>query len=309
MAENRQVPKRRWFSLVAGGIAGGVEATVTYPTEYVKTQLQLQDGAKGARFKGPVDCLTSMVRQHGVFSIYRGLSAMIIGTASKAAIRFVSFERFKSLLVDEQGRLSGPRAMLAGMGAGICEAVLVVTPSETIKTKFIHDQNLAQPKYRGLFHGVATIIRTEGPLGVYRGLFPVVARQGANQAVRFSVYSTLKQWVQARHPTGQPVHWATTFGIGMIAGTVTVYTTMPLDVLKTKMQGIGAKERYGNSFRCVLSVLREEGLLAFWKGATPRLSRLMFSGGIVFTVYEQVVRLLNATVDDERTAAPVVAAP
>jgi hypothetical protein len=43
------VPKRRWFSLVAGGIAGGVEATVTYPTEYVKTQLQLQDGAKGVK--------------------------------------------------------------------------------------------------------------------------------------------------------------------------------------------------------------------------------------------------------------------
>jgi solute carrier family 25 citrate transporter 1 len=161
----------------------------------------------------------------------------------------------------------------------------------------IHDQNRAQPKYRGLIHGmfleihtifnklttytimsgIGTIIKEEGFLAIYRGLFPVIARQGANQAVRFTVYSLLKQWLQASQPAGKQIHWAKTFGIGMIAGTVTVYTTMPLDVLKTKMQGIGAKERYGNSFRCVLTVLREEGLFAFWKGATPRLSRLVVS--------------------------------
>src|SRR5262249_32917542 len=155
-----------------------------------------------------------------------------------------------------------------------------------------------QPKYRGLVHGaqasagyllgvcdllswhsslsaifsfprltrpgVATIVRTEGPLGIYRGLFPVMPRQGANQAVRFSVYSTAKRWVQTHQSPGQPIHWGTTFVIGMLAGTVTVYTTMPLDVVKTKMQGIGAKELYRNSLRCAMSVLREEGILAFW---------------------------------------------
>ncbi|KAI9596999.1 mitochondrial tricarboxylate transporter [Syncephalis fuscata] len=274
--EQSQIPKRRWFSLAAGGVAGAVEATVTYPTEYVKTQLQLQDGGR-TKFRGPIHCLTTTIREHGVFSLYRGLSAMIIGTASKAAIRFVSFERFKAILVDEQGRLSGPRAMLAGMGAGICEAVLVVTPSETIKTKLIHDQNQPNPKYRGLIHGVTAIIRNEGPMGIYRGLGPVVARQGANQAVRFSVYSSVKQWVQSQQPANQSIHWATTFGIGMIAGTVTVYTTMPLDVVKTKMQGIGAKERYGNSVKCFISVFKEDGAFAFWRGATPRLSRLIVS--------------------------------
>jgi solute carrier family 25 citrate transporter 1 len=76
-----------------------------------------------------VDCLVSTIRTQGIFSIYRGLTAMVLGTATKASIRFVSFERFKAILVDEQGRLSGPRAMLAG----ICEAVFAVTPSEAIK--------------------------------------------------------------------------------------------------------------------------------------------------------------------------------
>lgn len=33
----------------------------------------------------------------------------------------------------QQGKLSGPRSLLAGLGAGMCEAVFAVTPSETIK--------------------------------------------------------------------------------------------------------------------------------------------------------------------------------
>ncbi len=44
----------------------------------------------------------------------------------------------------------------------LAEAVLVVTPMETVKVKFIHDQRSANPMYRGFFHGVRHIIRTEG---------------------------------------------------------------------------------------------------------------------------------------------------
>lgn len=138
------------------------------------------------------------------------------------------------------------------------------------------------------------MIKDEGIRGIYRGLIPVMARQGANQAVRFSVYSSLKQLVQVTPDA--PISAGKTFVIGMIAGTVTVYSTMPLDVLKTKMQGVDAQERFGgSSIRCLVSTLREEGLKSFWRGATPRLSRLVFSGGIVFTVYEQVMGLLRLT--------------
>lgn len=33
---------------------------------------------------------------------------------------------------------------------------------ETVKVKFIHDQNLAKPNYRGFFHGVGEIVRADG---------------------------------------------------------------------------------------------------------------------------------------------------
>jgi len=47
-------------------------------------------------------------------------------------------------------------------GAGVSEAVLTVTPQETIKVKFIHDQASPNPKYRGFFHGVRAIVREQG---------------------------------------------------------------------------------------------------------------------------------------------------
>ena len=42
------------YTLTAGAIAGAVEAIVTYPTEFVKTQLQLQDGGAGSARNGGV---------------------------------------------------------------------------------------------------------------------------------------------------------------------------------------------------------------------------------------------------------------
>ncbi len=44
----------------------------------------------------------------------------------------------------------------------LAEAIFVVTPMETVKVKFIHDQHLTKPNYRGFFHGVREIIRMEG---------------------------------------------------------------------------------------------------------------------------------------------------
>lgn len=39
-------------SYVPGGIAGGIEICITFPTEYVKTQLQLDERANPPKYKG-----------------------------------------------------------------------------------------------------------------------------------------------------------------------------------------------------------------------------------------------------------------
>lgn len=47
----------------------------------------------------------------------------------------MAFDTFKSLLQDENGKISGPRTVIAGVGAGFTESLLAVTPFESIKTQ------------------------------------------------------------------------------------------------------------------------------------------------------------------------------
>ena len=220
-------------SLFAGAVAGGIEATLTYPTEYVKTQLQLQSKNASSRspvFHGPWDCVVKTVRERGLRGLYRGLSALITGTAAKAAIRFFAFEEFKKRLTDDQGSLSSSRRMLAGLGAGVTEGLLVVTPTETIKTKLIHDQNQASPRYRGLVHGTRMIIKEEGFGGIYRGVSAVILRQGANSAIRLTSYDLLKEHILSRfYSQSSYLPWYISFATGSVAGIITVYSTMPLE--------------------------------------------------------------------------------
>lgn len=48
---------------------------------------------------------------------------------------FVAFDAYKSLLQDDNGKISGPRTVIAGFGAGVTESLLAVTPFESIKTQ------------------------------------------------------------------------------------------------------------------------------------------------------------------------------
>lgn len=74
----------------AGGITGGIEICITFPTEYVKTHLQL-DEKKGSnrRYKGIWDVVRLTVKDHGVLGLYRGLSVLVYGSIPKSAVRCV----------------------------------------------------------------------------------------------------------------------------------------------------------------------------------------------------------------------------
>ena len=169
--------------IIAGGITGGIEICITYPTEYIKTQLQLDE--KAGKYKGIADCAKQTVKQSGVRGLYRGLSVLVYGSIPKSAGRFGAFEQFKSRMVDEKGNLSASSKLLCGLGAGVSEAILAVTPMETVKVKFIADQRSANPQYKGFAHGLRTIVAQEGLAGTYRGLTATMMKQGSNQMIRY----------------------------------------------------------------------------------------------------------------------------
>ncbi|KAI2174940.1 hypothetical protein LOZ21_006766, partial [Ophidiomyces ophidiicola] len=202
-------------------------------------------------------------------------------------IRFVAFDTFKSFLQDNEGKISGPRTVVAGFGAGFTESLLAVTPFE-------NDRKSGNPRMRGFVHGTTLIFRERGIRGFFQGFVPTTARQAANSATRFGSYTTLRQFAQGYVAPGEKLGTLSTFAIGGMAGLVTVYVTQPLDTVKTRMQSIEARNSYNNSFECAAKILRDEGIFTFWSGAVPRLARLILSGGIVFTMYEKTMEGLDA---------------
>nr|XP_024217827.1 putative tricarboxylate transport protein, mitochondrial [Halyomorpha halys] len=283
-----------FFLFVIGGITGGIEICITYPTEYVKTQLQLDEKSskQGTKqYNGIVDCVKKTVQSRGIFGLYRGLSVLLYGSIPKSAVRFGSFETFKSYLVDEHGNLSPQSRVLCGLGAGIAEAIFAVTPMETVKVKFINDQRSPNPRYRGFVHGVATIVKDQGIKGVYQGVTATIMKQGSNQAIRFFVMETLKNaYTDGDSKKKIPKYVIGAFGA--IAGAASVFGNTPIDVVKTRMQGLEAS-KYKNTFDCFSQIWKQEGFTAFYKGTVPRLSRVCLDVAITFMIYESFMDLFN----------------
>ncbi|KAI5205934.1 hypothetical protein AUEXF2481DRAFT_37831 [Aureobasidium subglaciale EXF-2481] len=278
-------------SVIAGASAGAVEIAITYPAEFAKTRSQLNRRlAEGKKLPWP---------PFGS-QWYAGCTTLIIGNSIKAAVRFVAFDAYKNMLSSPDGTISGPATVMAGFGAGVTESLLAVTPFESIKTQLIDDRKAAQPRMKGFLHGSRLIAHEQGVRGFFKGFVPTTARQAANSAVRFSSYTSLRQLAQSYVAPGEKLGAMSTFGIGGVAGIITVYVTMPLDTVKTRMQSIEAKTEYKNSFNCAARVVREEGFLTLWSGALPRLGRLILSGGIVFTMYEKTMDLFDKLDPDKK---------
>lgn len=278
-------------SIIAGSTAGAVEIAITYPAEFAKTRTQLNRRlADGQKLPWP---------PFGR-AWYAGCTTLVIGNSLKAGIRFVAYDQYKALLSDADGKISGPRTVVAGFGAGVTESLLAVTPFESIKTILIDDRKSANPRMRGFLHAVPIIARERGLRGFFAGFVPTTARQAANSATRFSSYAFLRQLAQSYAEPGEKLGAISTFGIGAVAGLITVYVTQPIDTVKTRMQSMEARELYRNSIACAATIVKSEGVLTLWSGALPRLARLMMSGGIVFTLYEKSIDLMDKLDPDKR---------
>lgn len=69
----------------------------------------------------------------------------------------------------ETGKLSQMNNVICGLGAGVCEAVCAVTPVETVKTRVTDDQRRGTGNYKGSADAIVKIMKSEGPMGLYRG--------------------------------------------------------------------------------------------------------------------------------------------
>ncbi|XP_057660304.1 tricarboxylate transport protein B, mitochondrial-like [Diorhabda carinulata] len=290
-------PVSQYFYIQAilfSGIVTCIETLITYPTEYVKTQIQL-DGRDNKRlYKGIFDCVNSTVQRHGVTGLYRGLSILLCGSIPKSVIRFGSYELYKEQLLQATGcyELNLAQTTLCGLAAGITEGLLIVTPVETIKVKFIEDQRLETFRYNKLVYGLGIIFKEQGIRGMYKGVAATVAKQGTSQATRFWVMNSCKNWYRS-DDVEKPIPKYMIGIFGGLAGFVSVLVNNPLDVVKTRMQAIDAV-KYKGILDCFIKTMINEGPLSFYKGTIPRSCRAISEVGITFIIYESIMQNLNS---------------
>jgi solute carrier family 25 citrate transporter 1 len=281
-----QQKKNPLTAMAAGCIAGGVEATAVWPMEYIKTQLQLQSRAKGVQlpYTGMISGLKYTVQTTGFLSLYRGLAPTLLGSIPKAGIRFGLNAVIKNALRDKDGNLTMAKNFIAGMGAGVSEALIVVAPVETVKTKTIE---LNMPFIKGMKH----IVKTQGIGGLYQGAVATALKQGSNQGLRFMWFNKYKELLMEKTGEKQLTPIQGLLG-GMSAGCFSTLGNNPFDVVKTRMQGTKASQ-YKNTLDCFQQILTKEGVPAFYAGVVPRLSRVVPGQGIIFMSFETIQRALE----------------
>jgi len=236
--------------------------------------------------KNPFLVVSHVFRNEGIAALYKGCTSLIIGSVAKDAVRFLSFDLIKNAFKDPETQTLTPlRNLLAGMSAGVVASIFAVTPTERIKTALIDDARHAK-RFRSASHCVQIIYRETGVLGLYRGFAGTTLKQASATAFRMGTYNILKDLEK-----GRDVRQSTgvNFVNGAVAGVVTTYATQPFDTVKTRSQSA----RGASAVEAFRSVLADGGVRGFWRGTTMRLGRTVFSGGILFTVYERVAKVLE----------------
>lgn len=286
-------PQQRnfWVGLLSGGISGALAICVTYPTEYLKTQMQLYEERSR---RGMIKCAHDTYKRYGPLGFYRGLDTLLYFSIPKVGVRFGVNEFCKNHIFTDKSRGA---IFASGFISGIFEALLVVTPMETLKVKLIHDRFQEVPKFKNFFHGVRMIYKEQGFAGMYKGPLATVARQSSNAGIRFLVYDETKSLIE-KYFNFLPKAAILMLSGGM-AGAVNVFANGPIDVVKTNMQGLDA-QKYKNSFDCGYQIWKKEGLRGLYKGSVPRLTRLVMDVGLTFTFYEYVGELVLKFLDRSR---------
>ncbi|XP_063120149.1 mitochondrial glutamate carrier 1 isoform X5 [Rattus norvegicus] len=117
--------------LINGGIAGLIGVTCVFPIDLAKTRLQNQQNGQ-RMYASMSDCLIKTIRSEGYFGMYRGAAVNLTLVTPEKAIKLAANDFFRHQLSKDGQKLTLPKEMLAGCGAGTCQ-VIVTTPMEMLK--------------------------------------------------------------------------------------------------------------------------------------------------------------------------------
>ena len=209
----------------------------------------------------------------------------------------------RGILYDAVYALTDPQVShaLAGSGAGAIAAT-IVCPLDVLKTRLqVSTLRVGGDAYASTLQSLSAIARTEGLVGLYRGLTPTIVALLPNWAVYFTVYEGLKEFMEpAPGAQTRGSSWSSPHLRHMVsaagAGVATVLVTNPLWVVKTRLQvqhsealraSMPTRVPYSGAFSALGRVAAEEGARGLYSGLAPSLAGISHVV-IQFPVYEQL---------------------
>ncbi|XP_013109467.1 calcium-binding mitochondrial carrier protein Aralar1 isoform X4 [Stomoxys calcitrans] len=194
-----------WCEVLAGACAGGSQVVFTNPLEIVKIRLQVAGEIAGG---GKVRAL-SVVRELGLFGLYKGARACLLRDVPFSAIYFPTYAHTKAMFADEDGYNHPLTLLAAGAIAGVPAASLV-TPADVIKTRLQVVARTGQTTYSGVWDATKKIMAEEGPRAFWKGTAARVFRSSPQFGVTLVTYELLQRLFYVdfggSHPTGSEVH-------------------------------------------------------------------------------------------------------
>ncbi|KAM3867375.1 solute carrier family 25 member 51b [Diretmus argenteus] len=265
-----------------GCMAAFTNIVVTFPMQKVLFRQQLHGVLAMEAVR--------QLQRDGLRNLYRGLLPPLLQKSTTVAIMFGLYEDFSRVLLDRVGSSGipelGTRSFAAAL-AGTTEAIL--TPFERVQT--LLQDHRHHSRFNNTAHTFRTLLTEYGVRECYRGLVPVLLRNGPSNVLFFGLRGPIKE--QLPEATNWAGHVVNDFVCGGVLGAALGIMFYPLNVVKSR-----AQSQVGGAFRpcgeVLLTVWRERGgsLAMLFRGAHLNYHRSLLSWGIINATYELLLKVI-----------------
>ncbi|KDQ16948.1 hypothetical protein BOTBODRAFT_221060 [Botryobasidium botryosum FD-172 SS1] len=278
------------YQFAAGAFAGVTEICVFYPLDVVKTRMQLDTG----KSQGLFQTFRTIIAQEGAARLYKGLVPPLLLEAPKRAVKFAANDFWGKtyMSMSDTKTMTQTLSVITGCSAGASESFVVV-PFELVKIK-LQDKATV---FKGPLEVVKHIIRTDGVLGLYKGMESTFWRHvWWNGGFFGSIFQIRALLPKAETPQAQLMN---NFISGSVGGCVGTMVNTPFDVVKSRIQGYnpvpGVVPKYRWTYPSLYIIFKEEGAAALYKGFVPKVLRLAPGGGVLLLVVEATLGFFRKT--------------
>lgn len=176
-----------------GGLAGITAAAASYPLDLVRTRLAAQRNA--IYYRGIWHALSTICKDEGVFGLYKGLGATLLGVGPSLAISFTVYESLQSLWRCQRPNDSTVAVGLAcGAVSGIASSTATF-PLDLVRRRMQLEGAAGRARVynTGLAGAFRHILHEESIRGLYRGILPEFYKVVPGYGIVFMTYETLKK--------------------------------------------------------------------------------------------------------------------